>query len=123
MHSVLLTSTFERHAKAARLSEQELEDIVMWLAENPQSGDLIPGTGGARKVRFARPGSGKSGGYRTIHFFGGDDVPLFLLALVSKGQRADLSQAERNDLASVLPKIAEAYRKDAAEQARKGQGQ
>jgi hypothetical protein len=121
MHSVLLTPTFERHAKAAGISEDELEEIVVWLAENPLSGDLIPETGGARKVRFAKPGGGKSGGYRTVHYFGGDDVPLFLLALVSKGQRADLSQSERNELANVLPRIAEAYRKGTGQQKRKGQ--
>ncbi len=68
------------------------------------------GTGGARKLRHAGRGEGKSGGYRTIHYFGGDDVPIFLLALIDKGKRANLSQAERNDLARTLPKIADAYR-------------
>ena len=76
----------------------------------PTSGDLIPGTGGARKLRFPRPSAGKSGGFRTIRYFGGEDVPVFLLALVDKGQRANLSKAERNELADVLPRIAEAYR-------------
>ncbi len=83
---------------------------MTWLSLNPMSGDLVPGTGGARKVRFAGAGKGNSGGYRTIHYFGGDDVPLFLLAVVSKGQRADLSQAERNGLAAILPSLSETYR-------------
>lgn len=110
MHSVLTTSDFEGDAKAAGLSEDEIEAIVTWLAAHPLSGDVVPGTGGARKVRFAGKGKGKSGGYRSIHYFGGDDVPLFLLALVDKGERADLSKAERNALAQELASLADDYR-------------
>lgn len=61
-------------------------------------------------MRFARPGKGKSGGYRTIHYYGGDDVPVFLLGLIDKGQRSNLSQAERNELAKLLPQVAATYR-------------
>lgn len=110
MQTVLFTLTFERQAKAAGLSEDELAAIASALASDPPAGDLVAGTGGARKVRFARDGSGKSGGYRTIHYFGGDDVPIFLLALVDKRARANLTKAERNELAEILPKIADAYR-------------
>jgi len=55
-------------------------------------------------------GKGKSGGYRVITYFAADDVPVFLLALVSKGQRADLSQAERNALRDILGTLADIYR-------------
>ena len=111
MQAVLVTPTFERQAAKAGLTDDEVADIVAALAADPLSGDLIPGTGGARKVRFARRGSGKSGGYRTIHYFGGDDVPIFLLALIDKRDTANLTKVERNELAIVLPKIADAYRK------------
>ena len=74
----------------------------------PTSGDLILGTGGARRLRFPRSGAGRSGGFRIIHCFGGEDVPVFLLALVDKGQRANPSKVERNEPAQVLPGIAEA---------------
>ena len=53
-------------ARQLRLPETERADIVSWLAANPESGDVIEGTGGARKVRFAGRGKGKSGGYRVI---------------------------------------------------------
>jgi hypothetical protein len=111
MQTVLTTPTFERQVAAAGLTEDEVMKIVSAIASDPLAGDLIKGTGGARKVRFARPGVGKSGGFRTIHYFGGDDVPVFLLALIDKRERANLSQAERNALARTLPRIAEAYRK------------
>jgi hypothetical protein len=73
-------------------------------------GGLIPGTEGARKYRFAGRGKGKSGGYRTVSYFAGDDVPVLMLAQINKGERADLSQAERNDLRKELAGYAEDYR-------------
>lgn len=110
MHAVLLTSVFERQAKAAGLGEDEIQDIAVAIASAPEGGDRMVGTGGARKLRHAGRGVGKSGGYRTIHYFGGDDVPIFLLALIDKGEKANLTKAERNELARLLPQIAEAYR-------------
>ena len=111
MQTVLVTPTFERQAAKAALSDEEVADIISALAADPLSGDVIPGTGGARKLRFARQGSGKSGGYRTIHYFGGNHVPIFLLALIDKRKMANLTKAELNELAIILPQIAEAYRK------------
>ena len=114
MQTVVTTPTFDRQARAAGLTEDELAAIASRLAADPVSGELMVGTGGARKLRFARAGAGKSGGYRTIHYFGGEDVPVFLLALVDKGSRANLSKAERNALAALLPRLADAYRTGAA---------
>jgi hypothetical protein len=111
MHTVLFTSVFQRQADAAGPGEEELQAIAVAIAAEPLSGDLTPGTGGARKLRFERSGSGKSGGYRKIHYFGGSDVPAFLLALIDKRQRENLTAAERNELAHILPRIADAYRK------------
>ncbi len=86
-------------------------DIVATIAADPLAGDLMAGTGGARKLRHPGRGKGKSGGYRTVHYFGGDDVPVFLLALYGKGERDNLSKAERNELAALLPMLADKYRK------------
>lgn len=114
MHSVLTTPVFESDAADAGLSEAEITEMVEWLAAHPEGGVIMPGTGGARKVRFAGRGKGKSGGYRTIHYFGGDDIPVFLLALIDKGERADLSKAERNALAAELSRLADDYRQGVA---------
>lgn len=68
-------------------------------------------TGGARKVRFEGNEGGKSGGYRTIHYFGGDDVPVFLLGLIDKARKQEnLTAAQKKVLADTLPRIAAAYR-------------
>jgi hypothetical protein len=58
-------------------------------------------------------GKGKSGGYRVITFYSGKDVPVFLLAIYSKGEKANLSKSERNELKSVLRDIVQEYRKGA----------
>jgi hypothetical protein len=80
------------------------------IGADPLAGDLIRGTGGLRKIRFARRGEGKSGGYRTIHYFAGDDVPVFLLELIDKRDRENLSRAEQNEIARQLPLLVEDYR-------------
>ncbi len=111
MHTVIETQDFIRDAKAAGLSDREHKDIVDYVAVHPQAGDEIKGTGGARKIRFAGKGKGKSGGYRVITFYSGVDIPIFLLNIFAKNEKTDLSQAERNAFKAVLAELADAYRK------------
>jgi hypothetical protein len=99
------------------LSDQQRVAIIDRLAAEPTAGDLIQGSGGARKVRFAGRGKGKSGGYRVITFYAGRTMPVFLLALYGKGERATLSKAERNGLRVLLGVIVETYRKGVARRA------
>ena len=109
MQSVIETPDYLADAKAAGISEAEREKIIATLAANPAAGVDIPGTGGARKVRFAGRGKGKSGGYRVITFYSGPSVPVFLLNVFAKGDRVDISQAERNELRQVLADLASDY--------------
>lgn len=104
---------FLSDAKRSGISPDERQAIVDRIAADPLAGDMIPGTGGARKIRFAGQGKGKSGAYRVITFFAATDVPVFLLNVFAKGERVDLSQSERNELKAILGKVAEAYRKGA----------
>ena len=62
------------------------------------------------KLRFAGRGKGKPGGYRTVHFYAAADVPVLMLAVIDKGERADLSRAERNELRKELSGYAADYR-------------
>lgn len=114
MQTVVQTPTYLADAKAAGVSDDELSAI----AAEPEAGDLIVGTGGARKVRIGGKGKGKSGGYRVITYFAAADVPVFLLALVSKGDRAEISQADRNALRAILTTLADAYREGVAAKVR-----
>jgi hypothetical protein len=110
MHAVILSATFLADCHDAGLSEDEVSKIVAAISSNPLLGDIIPGTGGARKYRFAGRGKGKSGGYRTVTYYAGEDVPVLMLALINKGERSDLSQAERNELQKELAGYAQDYR-------------
>jgi transposase len=74
MYSIVETPDFLDDAKAAGITEQERSEIITYLAANRLAGVLIAGTGGARKARFVGRGKGKSGGYRVITFFGGEDI-------------------------------------------------
>jgi hypothetical protein len=115
MHCVVETPLYVRAAKDVGLTEGEQHRITVFLSENPESGDVIPGTGGARKVRFPMRGRGKSGGARIVTFYSGVDVPVFLLDIYVKGERIDLTQAERNALKTILTDTAESYRRSVRE--------
>ena len=110
MQSVIETPSYLSEAKAADISDEERSVIVDFLAMKPMAGDEIAGSGGARKVRFAGRGKGKSGGYRVVTFYSGIDIPLFLLNVFAKGERANLSKAEVNTLRVVLGTLADIYR-------------
>src|ERR1051325_11209111 len=88
--------------RAARLlSAEERMALLEYLAANPRAGDLIRGTGGVRKLRWARGGRGKSAGVRAIYYFHSEAMPLYLLSVFGKNERADLTPAERNELAGL----------------------
>jgi hypothetical protein len=109
MHTVIETTTFLADAKRTGLDAHEKEAMVDFLAANPRAGDEIVGSGGARKLRFAGRGKGKSGGYRVITFFSGPDITVFLLSIFAKGEKANLSKAEINELRGVLSEIVKTY--------------
>ncbi len=111
MQTVVETPFYLRKSKIAGLTEGERVGIVMHLAAHPAAGVEVIGTGGARKLRFAAKGKGKSGGYRVITFYSGADIPVFLLNVFAKNQKVELTQAERNELRSVLSELADSYRK------------
>jgi hypothetical protein len=111
MHTVVETPTFLRDTAAAGLSEDERRAMVAAIAGDPTQGDPMVGTGGARKVRFAGRGKGKSGGYQVVTYYAGSDVPAPMLALFGKGERDNLSKAERNALRVELAGYAEDYRR------------
>jgi hypothetical protein len=93
------------------MSDDERRNLVSHLAANPIDGDLMEGTGGARKLRWSRPGSGKSGGLRVITFYGGITLPVFLMTVFAKNEKANLSKAERNELSAILGELRRTYRR------------
>jgi hypothetical protein len=91
-------------------SEADREEIVRIIASSPKAGDLMPGTGGYRKLRFARPGMGKRGGARVVYLDGGVDFPIFLITVYAKSEKGNLSRAEQNALAKMAKSFFADYR-------------
>ena len=111
MHTVVELERFKRSAKSTGVTDEELNNIITHLALNPSAGTVIPGTGGARKLRFRARGKGKSGGYRVITFFSGHDIPVFLVDIFAKGDKLDLSREDQNSLKFVFENIVEVYKR------------
>ena len=110
MHTVIETPAYLASAKDEGLTDEERATIVSYLAANPDAGDIMAGTGGARKLRFAGRGKGKSGGYRIITFYADEGIPVFLLDIYGKDKQANLSKAERNALRDILTALPRAWR-------------
>ncbi len=91
------------------LSESERTSIINYLALHPASGDIMQGTGGIRKLRWSAQGKGKSGGVRVIYYYHHGSIPLFLLTVFGKGEKANLSKSERNDLAKFTSLLVKNY--------------
>ncbi|MHB1926444.1 MAG: hypothetical protein ACYCRD_04150 [Leptospirillum sp.] len=72
------------------LSEEEYEDLKLFFALNPESGDVIPGSGGLRKLRWIRTGTGKRGGVRVIYFLRTSRGEVALLTLYAKSRVGNL---------------------------------
>lgn len=114
MITIAETEPFQRKV-GKLLSSEEREELIAYLAEYPTSGVLIKGTGGIRKLRWAREGSGKSGGFRVIYYFHSETMPLYLLAMFGKNEKANISAQEKNLLAKTASELAR-YWKERNEQ-------
>ena len=84
-------------------------DLIAYLAENPTAGDIMEGTGGVRKVRWARRGGGKSGGFRVIYYYYSEAIPLFALAMFESA-KANLSAAEKNEMKKLTAILSQYWR-------------
>lgn len=105
LHTVAETSGFLADAKAERLTAASRVALKNALAADPEAGDLIVGSGGVRKVRVAGRGKGKSGGYRVLTAYVGPEAPVYLLAVLSKGDRENFTEAEVREFAKLTASI------------------
>ena len=93
MYTVVETPTFQKQVEKM-WSESERMDFIDWIAENPLSGDVIPGAQGARKVRWSVAGRGKRGGVRVIYFNLTNQGVLILLMVYTKSEQSNLEPGE-----------------------------
>lgn len=89
MFTIVETPTFAADAKDL-WTEEERGAFCAWLSAHPEAGDVIPGSGGCRKVRWSRPGKGKSGGVRVIYFTRLTNGELWLLVIYAKSVHGNI---------------------------------
>jgi hypothetical protein len=94
MKTVIEPGAFLADVRASGMSDEEHTEIVAAIAANPDQGEIIRESGGARKFRVAGRGKGKSGGYRIVFYPAPPDVPALMLALINKAS-APICQGQR----------------------------
>ena len=96
---------FERH-RAEYLDEDSFRDLQLLLMSTPDAGDVIPGTGGLRKMRFAdvRRSKGKRGGLRLIYYWWDTGSQFWLFTIFDKNEMSDLTPAQRKALKEMIKK-------------------
>ena len=93
MRTVIETSDFQKQADKI-WSEVERLEFIDWIAANPLAGDVIPGSDGARKVRWSIAGKGKRGGVRVIHFSLTEQGLIILVMIYQKNDKANVKPSE-----------------------------
>jgi hypothetical protein len=97
IYTIIETETFVQYTHGM-WRENEREALVTWLAHNPFAGDVIPGTGGLRKIRWSRSGMGKRGGARVIYYNVLGNGQIWLLIGYTKAKFDNLPSAFLNAL-------------------------
>ena len=98
-----IESTVFQWLCAVYLDDDEYSELQQFLIQNPEAGEIVPGSGGVRKVRWARPGAGKRGGLRIIYFVRYRPNEFWMLTLYAKAKRENIP-------AHILKQLLEAFR-------------
>jgi hypothetical protein len=107
--TVAETLQYRRKAKGL-LSSVEQSEVITYLSANPKAGVLIEETGGIRKLRWRKAGRGKSAGVRVIYYYHSEVMPLYLLTVFGKNERASLSRKEKRMLSKAVKRLVEYWR-------------
>src|SRR5258708_13958517 len=87
------------------MTEVKRVELVTFVGTNPEAGDIIPETGGVRKLRWALEGRAKRGGARVIYYYHSERLPVVMLDMYAKSVKANLTKAERNAMTKRIPKL------------------
>lgn len=84
------------------LSDEEYRELQESLASRPDTGSLIRGSGGLRKIRWSKKGKGKRGGVRVIYYWAVSAEQILMLLLYPKGEQDDLTPAQLKVLKKIV---------------------
>lgn len=104
----IITREFDSAWKNLGLTDDNLNELEVFLCENPDAGDVMEGTGGVRKLRWALSGRGKSGGARIIYLDIVFSEHVYLITAFPKNEKSNLSKQERNAMKSIVTAIKKA---------------
>jgi len=112
---------FARHL-SQYLDDDGYKAVQIGLARNPETGDLMPGTGGFRKLRWAdvRRGKGRRGGLRIIYYYFAREQQIWLMTLFNKSEASDLSPKEEKALKAAIGAELKAREAKREQRARRG---
>ena len=85
-----------------RLDDEEYRSLQIALMLRPEQGPIIRGAGGLRKVRWAKPGSGKRGGLRVIYYWAPNERAFYMLYAYSKSEQDDLTPTQARLLGQLV---------------------
>ena len=110
LQTVVETPEFIKQAKEC-MDDDTRNQFIDFIAKNPLAGDIISGTGGARKIRWQVDSHrGKSGGARVIYYYHDEDMPIYLFTAYKKNQRENIPSAEKKILYKIIKLIVKAYK-------------
>lgn len=104
----IITKEFDHSWNELGLTDADLRELQVFLCRNPDAGDIIEGTAGVRKLRWALDGRGKSGGARVIYLDVVFSEHIYLITAFSKNEKANLSKQERNVMKAFVTAIKKA---------------
>ena len=104
-------SSFDKQWRDVKLTDEQLNEWEVFLCENPCAGDMIQGTGGLRKLRWALSGKGKSGSIRTLYVDFAYFEQIYMIACFKKSEKQNLSKAEKKQVKAVIEQIKAHLRK------------
>lgn len=105
MLTVIEHESFNKEASRLLTSEQR-EDFINYISVRYKKGDIMTGTGGLQKIRYAhRAGKGKSGGVRIVYLVVDRKGCIHLLEIFEKKDKENISQAEKNILKKLVEQL------------------
>lgn len=106
---VVETTEYIKQAETC-MDKKSRDDFISYIAHHPLEGELITGTGGARKIRWtADSNQGKRGGSRIIYYYHNQNMPIFLFTAYGKNQKENISENEKNLLKTIIKSIVKVY--------------
>jgi len=110
MRTIAETNEFRKRVKSLSISDEDVSDIISTLAKNPELGEALGA--GLYKIRIARKGDGKRGGYRILYFYKPIEMPIFLLTIFAKNEKDNISKSEKKALIDLCKTLTHIYSKN-----------